>query len=477
MAEDLRWRSSMLAIHVSDLAALKNLVSRLLDPHRHDDEADDYETIVPAAARAVTGRLLDTRMLNWSNQLLISLSEAMAAHRWSDAARLLAVLMRQTDLRSRAGTAAVWRAGIESLLRLRASEGALAMLMRHAQGALHEEAPEYALLYILHLLREGRINELHQAFGAVAAAPPPQESSGTARTRAVRRALTAYRGMTQYAEWLIDRQQLRTLAAAATTAAETETGGDYLYETQKMGHEESLRNHAEMAMVAFEKLLDEPGVCDAFVTKYVHLIDSSQQHLSVSSVDVLRRYRTRNPDNPNAHRYLYAAVAKRGATAAELLDILEGYAEVNPSDELMLDYVDLLGDDDAVKKMAVLFDMLDYAAWQHDRRPWQKLSDVLLSVGSEAEVEGALDLWIDRKSWWPTYHFTEFHANGDDLLLLVSKAVVAVILGESESKFLKKAYQQILADPDLESKFQLAVNARNRAWGKLYDKVSSSIIT
>ncbi len=91
--------------------------------------------------------------------------------------------------------------------------------------------------------------------------------------------------------------------------------------------------------------------------------------------------------------------------------------------------------------LPLLFNLLDYHAWQDEVRPWQLLHRHLVDIfttNRKQEMKCVASCWKERKSWWPSYHFrAEQVTAGLDSDMLTDRAGVACCLCGEENQFMK----------------------------------------
>ncbi|XP_056409489.1 TATA box-binding protein-associated factor RNA polymerase I subunit A-like, partial [Hyla sarda] len=162
------------------------------------------------------------------------------------------------------------------------------------------------------------------------------------------------------------------------------------------------------------------------------LLESSGEKQEAEKVLTEYANNTKNPANPNAHVYLYEFMTRNEASDEMLINTLRPLYAMTPSHKLMLNFSKLLhsadSEDDQKLALQVLFDLLEFSGWKKDLKAWSYLAKQLKRTFRHDRSAWVLEAWLPRKSWWPSYHFTKFHAKKDwqeCAELAMKKALVA----------------------------------------------------
>ena len=63
-----------------------------------------------------------------------------------------------------------------------------------------------------------------------------------------------------------------------------------------------MKFHGNKALLCFDQLVENSGVWDIFISKQVELLQYYDKQDEARNI--LQRYKEKNPENPNAHRYV-----------------------------------------------------------------------------------------------------------------------------------------------------------------------------
>uniref|UniRef100_A0A8C5PFK9 TATA-box binding protein associated factor, RNA polymerase I subunit A n=1 Tax=Leptobrachium leishanense TaxID=445787 RepID=A0A8C5PFK9_9ANUR len=192
----------------------------------------------------------------------------------------------------------------------------------------------------------------------------------------------------------------------------------------------------KQASTSFQEILKYPGVWDPFVLCYVDLLESSGEKQQVENILREYAYNSRNPTNPNAHVYLYEFLKRNEAPNETLINVLKVLHELVPSHKLMIEFCRLLeksvSEEHGKLALQVAFDLLDFSGWKEDLKAWKCLEKRLKKTLKCNRKDWVLDVWESRKAWWPTYHFTKFHAKEfkhNQKLAILKGLVAGLLLG------------------------------------------------
>ncbi|KAK3713309.1 hypothetical protein QZH41_009032, partial [Actinostola sp. cb2023] len=188
------------------------------------------------------------------------------------------------------------------------------------------------------------------------------------------------------------------------------------------GHDMELKQndniyHANKALQFFDKLVENEGVWDVFVMRQVELLMFFERNNEAQTI--LERYREKNPENPNTHRYLYSFHKLQDAPKSTLLAVLENLFTVNPTSELVQEYYELVMDKETISDynknictlFGLLFSKLDYHSCKTSLVDWKALAHILHICNHDNPINKGIDdkvkaCWDERADWWPDYHFS-----------------------------------------------------------------------
>jgi hypothetical protein len=200
---------------------------------------------------------------------------------------------------------------------------------------------------------------------------------------------------------------------------------------------------AEDAMAQWEGLAAEHGAWDVFIAKHVELLERENDIKQCEAL--LRSYLRTCAVRANGLRLLYWFYVRRGwADTQQAIDILSELSSMVESDDLVLVFYKLISKEVGnIARITVLFNLLDYASSQDNRRAWNFLCKELAVRNnglSDSSLAKAMDdCWSIRADWWPQYHFAVFSlpdvASDEALDLIVIKATVAFFLMGSDNPF------------------------------------------
>jgi len=197
---------------------------------------------------------------------------------------------------------------------------------------------------------------------------------------------------------------------------------------------------AEDTKSQWEGFATEPGVWDAFIVKYIELLE--RENNIKKCEEVLRNYLRCCTIRPNGLRLLYLFYVRHGWTDSQhTVSILKEICSLVESDGLALNYYQLLLNSSAMDctRINILFNLLDYAASRNCCRAWHYLSKdltrhVLRYSNSNSVLKEAINqCWSVRADWWPQYHFAVISlpdalSSDDEIDLISFKSVAACCL-------------------------------------------------
>ncbi|XP_072031209.1 TATA box-binding protein-associated factor RNA polymerase I subunit A-like isoform X2 [Amphiura filiformis] len=358
--------------------------------------------------------------------LLNLLKECLLCHRWKQSGKILSSLCLYPSAeyeKGMPGRELIWKCGIEMLYhhpdatykdisqfhskrcQLDAKVSPYKRLLDHAFYLLSEQKVKEAYGVIKMKATIGKLQQVYPRTSKQA------EYEKHTLQNVWKDLVSAYTGVVAYMLWY---------QTGAENSADTKQEVEKFWET---------------AVLHLGQMTDKPGVWDVFITKHLELLCSKDQ--MEEAVELARKYCDTNPENPNAHKYLYHQMKSNGADTSSLIEVLKDIINRLPSDELVLEYVDLLRQESKhchKDYLPPLFNLLDFACWRDEVKPWQALADRLCSIHlkkSRLGVKVMKSCWKQRQGWWGDYHFDTLHASQiakRDKLLAVQKATVATFL-------------------------------------------------
>jgi len=217
--------------------------------------------------------------------------------------------------------------------------------------------------------------------------------------------LRAYSGLFAYISWKKCRLQLEK------RDLDTEDLGGWSHGAESATDSNLKRQvdfHGKQALVLFHDLVEQNGVWDIFLIKQVEVLKYYNQ--ADEARRILERYKEKNPENPNAHRYLYYFLKSEDTDKQELCNVLEDLLRVDPTSELSEKYVKLrMHQADQSKgvldALGALFVKLDHAACQQGVKTWETFADTLRQYSTTHDKKSLGELWDERADWWPQFHF------------------------------------------------------------------------
>jgi len=121
---------------------------------------------------------------------------------------------------------------------------------------------------------------------------------------------------------------------------------------------------------------------------------------------------------PNALHLLYSFYERHAHPSdgrRQRVEVLKELCTLVPSHCMTLMLYREWRDDPALgagrDRVGLLFNLLDYAAWRADIRPWRLLARELAHCAADPNASSATHIdavrraWAVRHDWWPSYHF------------------------------------------------------------------------
>ena len=194
-------------------------------------------------------------------------------------------------------------------------------------------------------------------------------------------------------------------------------------------------------------------VWDVIIVPHVRTLEHRQKFDEAK--ELLQKYRSLNPQNPNAQRYYYYFLCRRNSGIEEQMDGLKALAAHVPSDPLVLTLCEHLQIKDEFQSCVMyLFDLLDYDCWKKKIEPWKKLVDILEKLPSVNTLSKILNpLWSQRKTWWPQYHFLPMSVpqcvnDSGEKDLYITKMILTLFLRDPQLDSYIKTVERLTNDED-----------------------------
>ncbi|XP_078001122.1 TATA box-binding protein-associated factor RNA polymerase I subunit A-like [Glandiceps talaboti] len=389
-------------------------------------------------AETVLGKLRTPKKnITKSKQLLHLLRECLLNHRWIEAGQVLrAICLEPNNMED-----VVWKCGIQIMYNHpKTGPGIVRVFNVYLQKLMIHDHSQKTVEHAFYLLSKGELEEAYSTLNQAKILSNRNIHSSKKEMEEIWHTMVfLYRGLINYVMWLESKTTINT---DVQTDLDMQSGYDKSNEMVRYGND---------AAECFEVVMNTPGVWDIFITKYVEILEYQERYDEAQAV--LHKYRDSNSNNPNAHKYLYSFLKKHDAHPNESVLVLKDLLYLVPSDELAMDMSEIVqkSADNPALALPFLFDMLDYACWQDDIKPWEMLADLLILISKRNNREGLKikrECWTSRSSWWPSYHFRECHIRTDteqERKLLDSKAAIATLLSSShltksrENLFMKSA--------------------------------------
>jgi len=418
------------------LRILQMLLSASGEVSKEKDEVEDglhLSQLIDQTSRELQRRQLENptnaENFNVTSGLLAVLRECMLTHRWLAALQVLTVIVHRVPYRC---GRTVLNCVLElcAQLALPVPDSLMLRLKTYAELTEHEVAVQCFMSRAV----DG------QPLSACRAAltPLPRRRKGRFHDDSHARLLArAYEGLASYAQYL-DARQILQQTFEQEFRDETST---------------RMKSYARDALEKWDGLVDVPGVWDVFIVKQVELLEEAGD--LDAAEDVLLKYARHRRQSledgpttsvwPNALHLLYAFYERHPHPNDDRrrLEVLEELCSLVPSHPLTLTlYREWHGRD----CVSLLFDLLDYAAWKDNIRPWHLLAQDLIhraqpldiqtaSPPSTNDIDSVKQAWSLRKDWWPAYHFSSASLPSsspmppeDTLSLIGYKASVAYLL-------------------------------------------------
>lgn len=390
-----------------------------LDPEVDIEEEEDHGIALPGMQRTISyGRPRKSCHVT-VDLCLRFIHEAMRKNQWERAADLLTSYLQTLESRNpdrqTQAPEIIWRLGSEILLNHpKSTNGGINVFHEYMKNIGIKKYLSVSLEQAFHIMCYGELNEAHRVLSLAESWRCGQHSI---KQNKLQKLIQAYKAILNYRTWVDKRSAL------------TQNGLGY---TSQSSAAQAMDSYYRQATVILQDIIQSPGVWDPFVLSYVDLLESSEKKEEAEKVLQEYAYNTKNPVNPNALVYLYEFMKKNGAVDEMLIKVLKDLHAMTPSHKLMLTFHKLLdhSDSEANQMLAlqVLFDLLDFSGWKKNIKAWRYLAKQLKKTFRHDRTAWILEAWQPRKSWWPSYHFTEFHAKKDRAVLGMEKALVAGML-------------------------------------------------
>ncbi|XP_014778715.1 TATA box-binding protein-associated factor RNA polymerase I subunit A [Octopus bimaculoides] len=414
----LRRMKKILSIILHDTEGYNNFLSTIDEDVSTDEEFQWLENIWCELAKK-NNLSYEKNTRGVPQKLEFLLRECLLMHRWYELAQILSISHQETtcDLKRSA-----WKLGFELLYsnpvkdRLNCIERMVKLFcMFRRSEVTHRDIQLEQLWY---QLQSNNIDEAIQELQS--AALSSRQMISESRNAAYNKALfIAYQGLIWYLKWFDTRK-----SKMKSDAAEIESGTINF----------TLEAHMCKMLSCFSSaaVKENIAVRDIFIKAERQALEVNENFEAVKKL--LKDYCLSNPENPNSHKFYYDFLCQTNACEKKKVKVLRNFVKYVPSDPLVLTLCDMISDnyDDVLK---YLFDLLDYSCWKTMVDPWSRLANLLetLTQTYDTDIFSSVvkSVWSDRKSWWPSYHFTLLSIAKEKKIILY-KALVAVFLQDKQ---------------------------------------------
>lgn len=372
-------------------------------------------------------------------KLLFVLRECVLMHRWCEAAQVLARCPRETrcDLQF-----AMWKVGMEILYsQFPENCSILAERLMKLMNLLPSQLIGSSM-QTEYLLMQTMLHDTEKAMRAITTVP-----SSTTRYRLVdtvekekyyQNFLLIYKGLLWYKLWIKIMNP------------------DNVSIGLNIDHKHAASSYLEKMTNCFKTFYQNTisfEAQDIVIVPHVRTLEHYQKFDEAK--ELLQKYCSLNPKNPNAHKYYYNFLCRRNSGIDEQLEVLKILAIHVPSDPLVLTLCEhLQTKNDLPSCLTYLFDLLDYDCWKNKPMPWKKLVSILEKMAPVNSLSKCLHhLWSQRKAWWPSYHFLPISVpncvkDTEEKELYVTKAILALFLNDPQLNFYIKAVEKLSDDKE-----------------------------
>lgn len=364
-------------------------------------------------------------------KLLFVLRECALMHRWCEASRVLSICHRETtcDLQF-----AMWKVGMEILYaEFQRDASSLVERLIKLQNLLVHPPLSHDYMQIEYLMYYSTIDDLEKTQRVILSdqglVKRYQLAENIKKSKYYKGVLSAYQGLLLYKLWVKGTFQGQVANRDLDTEHVLSSYLDKMTECFSTFYQEA----------------DPSDVHDIVIVPHIRTLEHVGKFQE--AMELLRKYRSLNPQNPNAHRYYYYFLCRRNYTLEERLEVLKTLATYVPSDPLVLTLCEYL-EDDLPSCLGYLFDLLDYDCWKNNQIPWKQLVATIEKYPSVDRLSETLHpLWSQRKSWWPHYHFRPLRPSykfrdSDEEHLYAMKVKVASFLKDPQLNFFIKTIEK-----------------------------------
>ncbi|XP_022095693.1 TATA box-binding protein-associated factor RNA polymerase I subunit A-like isoform X2 [Acanthaster planci] len=330
--------------------------------------------------------------------LLASLRDCLLTHRWQEASQAIEIVCLYPTHHYEDH---VWKCGMEILYNHPDSDLELIEKFARKMEGIYRHRKRKRLEKVFHLLSRGQFQDAEvQLQSAKITNQIRLKKSDVERQEYWMMMIKAYSGLLKYVNWyrnyLLPRQEAGTNQLRAEKPGFSDADGV---------------NGSQFTV----PVPDKPGVWDIFITKQAEILETNGK--VDDARELLQKYITSGPDNPNAYKYLYRHLKRNNGDQQEVIGVLGEYVKRIPSDLLALDLVSLL--QQGLKRQNPeysnkigwitnsLFEMLDYPCWYDRLAPWKALARHLTRILKKRDrvaMDAAVMCWSQR-DWWLYHHF------------------------------------------------------------------------
>jgi len=363
-------------------------------------------------------------------KLFLLIRECLLTHRWLEATHIMTALTREYNKTA----FAILRVGLEILFNLESGDDSiLDQFIGHIkkQPALHIK--EVLLEYTMYLIHKEKLDE---AIEQVKLLPRDYRTyRNCEKAEEIELQFKLYTGVLYYLEW---KEALNTLVKLQNGTL-VQLSAIELANAVSV-QEEQLKRSGNKAITCLEFVQNKKGVYDTFILMCVELLEYYDR--GEEALQLLKSYKLTNVDNPNAYRYLYEYYERNKFPKENKISSLYDFCKIVPSDTMCLLLYDMVEASEfkGINALSLLFNMLDYSAWQNELGPWDRLVKHLIKLYQKQDLKNLIEQWGIRNSWWPQYQFraSKYVIRSTDTNLLGTKAQAAVFLLETGNKYVRR---------------------------------------
>ncbi|GFO13223.1 TATA-box-binding protein-associated factor RNA polymerase i subunit a-like [Plakobranchus ocellatus] len=314
------------------------------------------------------------------------LRECVLTHQWDKALKLVESMSHEMT----SSDTTIWKIGTTCLLQMGEGKSTLLQQFVKQVSALRSIAVVEVLVeFLLHLFTQGKLMEAKDLALDLKKNTGYNVDMRDPKRQAAQTLFEAYQGLILYVEW-----------KQAVYRQETDDGQLLLDPSSQAGVPSSEpKLIADAAIDSLTVLKDKPGVWDIFLSRVVEM--QAYYGAVEDARNILMTYASKNPKNPNSHRYLYELETKTNNRPEIREQHLKDLIKLDPCNPHCVDLYHLI-DQREPSSIALLFDYLDYHHCKNDLNVLELLADSLEAVSTNPRLATEVKLcWETRSGWWP----------------------------------------------------------------------------